>query len=121
MRFRLRLLTCIAVLVLFAGVYAARVWVMPVTPSQIIEPSDPSAEITLKVLTENCGKCHLPGQPTTDPKALAVFDLAEKPWYGRVTDEHLARVVKRIRGSKEISEDDKATVEKFLQNVLPGK
>lgn len=121
MKFWIRFFVCITALVLFIGVYAARVWVMPRAVSEVRVRETPEADTALRVMSENCGKCHSPGLPTTDAKALAVFDLAEKPWYGRVTDERLAKIVKRIRGTKQISEEDKTAVDNFIQSVRSGK
>lgn len=119
MKLKIRVFACIAVFILFTGAYALRGLVAPLPHTQ--EYEDAGAETALRVITENCGKCHSPGLPTTDAKALAVFDLSEKPWYGRVTDEHLLKVAKRIHGSSQISAEDKAAVENFLQSVRKVK
>jgi len=73
------------------------------------------AEGTREVLSPSCGRCHLPNLPTSNPRALAIFDLSEDPWYARMTDEQLGGIERRIGGSGSVSEEDKATVASFVR------
>ncbi len=73
-----------------------------------------NAEITIKVLTENCGNCHKSTLPTANPKALAIFDLDKYPWYESVTDQHLENISRRISTKSGISDSDRATILDFI-------
>ena len=53
------------------------------------------AEPTRGILAQRCGSCHLPNLPTSSKGALAVFDLTEEPWYGRLTHEQFDSLLRR--------------------------
>ena len=78
------------------------------------------AERALKVLTENCGKCHQSSLPTANSKALAVFDLDKKPWYPSVNDHHLESMVQRIRTKSGIPEADRTATVEFINCIRQG-
>lgn len=75
------------------------------------------AEITLRVLTENCGKCHRSTLPTAESKALAIFDLDQKPWHTSVSDRHLEGISRRISIKSGISDADRAAVLDFIAGL----
>jgi mono/diheme cytochrome c family protein len=73
------------------------------------------AEPTRGILAQHCGSCHLPNLPTSVPRAMAVFNLTEEPWYARLTDEQYGQLVRRVRGTGSVPEADVAIVESFVQ------
>jgi hypothetical protein len=99
-------------------------------PAAALEPSpspppsrpaeNPWAEATRKLLAPTCGRCHQGDLPTSLPKALAVFNLAETPWYSHIRPEQFDGMLRRVRGSKDISEADKAVVESFVRCARDG-
>jgi mono/diheme cytochrome c family protein len=54
----------------------------PVSASEsaAADTEEPLRESARETLTANCAECHTTGLPTALPKALAVFDLAERDW-----------------------------------------
>jgi hypothetical protein len=77
-------------------------------------PANPWAGSTREILTRHCGKCHQGDLPTAVPAALAVFNLLEDPWYGRLTREQYDGMLMRIRGTNGIESADADVVEKFV-------
>jgi hypothetical protein len=73
------------------------------------------AEPTRGRLAQRCGRCHLPNLPTSVPRALAVFNLSEDPWYGRLTHDQLDDLLHRVRSTKDIPEQDLAIVLSFVR------
>lgn len=80
-------------------------------------PSDANrwAEPARGILAQRCGSCHLPNLPTSSKGALAVFDLTEEPWYGRLTHDQLDALARRTRGTGEITDADRSIVESFVR------
>src|SRR5262245_6780236 len=70
-------------------------------------PQNPFAEPTRGLLAQHCGRCHLPNLPTSRPAALAVFDLSEEPWYGRLTAEQYGALTRRLSGMGSLPDSDK--------------
>ncbi len=60
------------------------------------------------VLERHCGRCHLPNEPTAIPGALAIFDLSEEEWAGRLEPEALAGIYERLRPSDGMTMDPEA-------------
>ena len=73
------------------------------------------AEPTRGILAQHCGQCHLPNLPTSVPRALAVFNLTEEPWYGRLTNDQLDSVLLRVSAIHDLPESDRAIVESFIR------
>lgn len=73
-----------------------------------------NAEITIRVLAENCGKCHRSTLPTADSKALAIFDLDKTPWYASVSDKHLESISRRIGAKSGVSDSERAAILDFI-------
>lgn len=48
------------------------------------------------MLESHCGECHRPDQPTANPGALAVFDLARPDFGARMTEEQLRDALLRL-------------------------
>ena len=67
------------------------------------------------VLAQYCGECHRGDLPTAVPRALAVFDLLEDPWYGRLAPKQFDGILLRVRGTNTIGPRDADTVERFVR------
>jgi predicted CXXCH cytochrome family protein len=64
-------------------------------------PADPRAatrQAAHDVLAEHCGECH-EGHRSTNPKALAVFDLDQPDWPSRFNEQRFGSALRRL-GSK---------------------
>lgn len=77
-------------------------------------PANRWAEPTRGILAQRCGQCHLPNLPTSVPRALAVFDLTEEPWYGRLKHEQFDDLLLRLRSIKDLPEKDGSIAESFV-------
>jgi hypothetical protein len=84
-------------------------------PAPASFPENRWAEPTRGILAQHCGQCHLPNLPTSVPRALAVFNLVEEPWYGRLTHDQFATLLERMRSIRELTESDKSLVESFVR------
>jgi hypothetical protein len=73
------------------------------------------AEPTRGILAQRCGQCHLPNLPTSVPRALAVFDLTEEPWYGRLRHDQYDDLLARLHAVHELTEYDRSVVESFVR------
>lgn len=79
MRFDLRLVILICFLVLGLCFALGRLTGIKTSEKNQTEEMKPGkAETALKVLTENCGKCHQSTLLTAKSEALAIFDLDKK-------------------------------------------
>jgi hypothetical protein len=115
MKFYLRL----AFLVLFIafGIYFAseRLTGIKASEEDLIQKNN--AETTLRVLKENCGKCHQSTLSTAVPKALEIFDLDKKSWHSSVAEKYLESISKRISANSKISEADRTAVQEFIAHL----
>ena len=73
------------------------------------------AEPTRGILAQHCGRCHLPNLPTSVPRALAVFDLTDTPWYGRLQNDQFDDLMRRLEAIKSLPEADRAIVSDFVR------
>jgi mono/diheme cytochrome c family protein len=73
------------------------------------------AEPTRGILAQRCGQCHLPNLPTSVPRALAVFDLTEEPWYGRLKPDQYEDLLARVKSIHALTEYDRSVVESFVR------
>jgi hypothetical protein len=73
------------------------------------------------VLVAPCGTCHRGSLETAKPGALAVFDLDEKIWHRKMTDEQLRDLGGRVAKMGAIEDLDKGIVELFLRCRLEGE
>ena len=76
-----------------------------------------NAEITLRVMTEHCGKCHQSSLPTANPKALEIFDLDKTPWYSTVSDKHLESISKRLSTKSGVSDSERKAILDFIASI----
>lgn len=79
-----------------------------------VRPENRWAEPTRGILAQHCGQCHLPNLPTSVPRALAVFDLTDEPWYGRLADEQFDTLLERVRPIRALTDYDRSVVENFV-------
>jgi len=85
------------------------------TPSPARPPENRWAEPTRGILAQRCGQCHLPNLPTSVPRALAVFNLTDEPWYGRLRQDQYDSLLERLHGIRELTDYDRAVVESFVR------
>ena len=76
--------------------------------------SNPWAEQARVALRPPCGSCHLPGLETSQAKALAVFDLAERDWGRKLSPGQLDALAGRVRGTESLPEADREAVLAFV-------
>ena len=62
-----------------------------------------------------CGACHDTTVSTENAKALAVYDLAERQWSDKMSDEQLPRLMGRLKSAPSA---DQAVVRKFISAEL---
>ena len=83
----------------------------PVNPAS---PPNPWSEFTRDLLAAHCGNCHRRDLPTAVPGALAVFDLLDNPWYGRLRDDQYSELLVRVRSIDNLPPADLETVVRFV-------
>lgn len=84
-------------------------------PAPVATPTNRWAEPTRGILAQRCGQCHLPNLKTSVPRALAVFDLTDEPWYGRLTNDQYGDLLHRLRAVRDLPESDAAIAESFVR------
>ena len=102
----------VALLILFCMLDPARAPATAPAPRQA--DANRWAEPTRGLLAQHCGRCHLPNLPTSNARALAIFNLTEEPWYGRMTNEQLDSLLPRVRSIRELTDADRTIVERFV-------
>ena len=110
--------------VLFAVAGALCVLPQPPPPPQQPPSATPVnrwSEGTREILRPSCGRCHLPNLPTSNPRALAIFNLGEEVWYAGMTAEQFGGLERRIAGNESIADEDKATVASFVRCARDGE
>jgi len=107
------IVTLFAAVSLLAGGSAA-------TTVALERPSNPWAEPARDVLVQSCGSCHRPGLATSNPRALAVFNLHDTVWYAAMTDDQVRELQRRIDDSSKIEDADKQIVTAFVNCRLDG-
>ncbi|HEX4824712.1 MAG TPA: hypothetical protein VFV19_10380 [Candidatus Polarisedimenticolaceae bacterium] len=93
----------------------------PAAPAAATAPANPWVEPARDVLAQaSCGGCHRPGLPTTNARALKIFNLHDPVWYGTMTDGQLLSLRDRVQGSSKIEEGDRNVVIAFVNCKLAG-
>lgn len=64
------------------------------------------------VIEVHCGPCHDPGSGYSQPDALAIYDLVDVAWAGRLSIAQLKDLVVRMKGRQTMTDDE-------LKYVLP--
>jgi hypothetical protein len=82
--------------------------------------ANPWAEPAREVLVQACGSCHRPNLPTSNPRALATFNLQDPVWYGTMTDDQLRTLSRRIQGASKVDDRDRDIVHSFVNCKLTG-
>ena len=75
------------------------------------------SEAARDALVPTCGTCHRSDLPTAKPGALAIFDLTKDMWWMTLTEDHDAGLLRRVKGSSDITDEDKHAVEAFLEEL----
>jgi hypothetical protein len=65
-----------------------------------------------------CGSCHDSAISTGNPGALAVYDLHDQDWPGRMSDERLPKLMTRLRGAPAA---DRMIVKRFIAAELAAR
>ena len=81
---------------------------------------NPWIESARDVLVPACGSCHRPGLPTTNPRALAIFNLHEPVWYKTMTNDQLRGMRRRIEASSSLDDGDKRAIASFVACEVDG-
>jgi hypothetical protein len=76
--------------------------------------SNPWAESARDVLVSQCGSCHRPGLSTSNPRALAIFNLHEPIWYKTMTDDQIRQLVGRTRNPDKFADADRKVIASFV-------
>jgi hypothetical protein len=82
--------------------------------------ANPWSDAAREVLVQHCGRCHRGDLATAVPGALAVFDLLEDPWHGRLSAEQLDGLLLRVRRIEGLADVDAAAVERFVRCARDG-
>jgi hypothetical protein len=108
-------LIIVALLMLLAWAGGQAHTAMPAATPAPMPNANRWAEPTRGILAQHCGSCHLPNLPTSVPRALAVFNLTEEPWYGRLARDQYDDLLLRLRSIRDLPESDAAQVDRFVQ------
>ena len=72
------------------------------------------------LLRASCARCHNGSLPTSVPAALAIYNLVEDPWYGRLETGHYEGILRRVTGSSSFPEADKTAIVNFVHCARDG-
>lgn len=86
----------------------------------VLTAENPMAEPARAILAQHCGQCHLPNLPTSVPRALAVFNLIDEPWYGRMTHDQLDSLQLRLKAVRGLPDADRAIILGFVLCARDG-
>jgi mono/diheme cytochrome c family protein len=70
-------------------------------------------------LVPACGSCHRSDLPSAKPAALAVFDLTKDPWWATINADQYESLLHRVRGTRDMTDEDRAAVETFVAAIRP--
>jgi len=70
-------------------------------------------------LVPACGTCHRSDLPTAKAGALAVFDLTKDPWWATIKADEYESLLHRVRGTRDMTDEDRAAVEAFVAAIRP--
>lgn len=76
-----------------------------------------AADKARDALVPVCGGCHRSDLPSAKPGALAIFDLTKDSWWETIKAEQFDGLLRRVRGSSDITDEDKASVEDFVTAI----
>jgi len=106
------------VLVLLAGGTIASAW--RAAPEKEPEPATAISDHARDALVPACGSCHRSDLPTAKAGALAVFDLTKDPWWATIKADQYDALLRRVRGTRDIADEDRAAVEAFVAAIRPA-
>jgi hypothetical protein len=76
-------------------------------------------EAARKVLqARGCGSCHDRAVSTEHPAALAVYDLRDQDWPGKMSNERLPKLMTRLRSAPAA---DRLVVKRFIAAELAAR
>lgn len=82
---------------------------------------NPWADLTRDLLAQQCGRCHRGDLPEAPPRALAVFNLLEEPWYGRLQPDQFDGILTRLRATGALDPGDESAVVRFVECARDGR
>jgi mono/diheme cytochrome c family protein len=89
-------------------------------PEKEPEPATALSDHARDALVPACGSCHRSDLPTAKPGALAVFDLTKDPWWATIKADQYDALLRRVRGIRDIADEDRAAVEAFVAAIRPA-
>ena len=98
----------------------------PLTVAGAAAPNMPSSSNAWAIpardalLRASCARCHNGSLPTSVPAALAIYNLVEDPWYGRLQTGHYEGILRRVTGSSSFPEADKTAIVNFVHCARDG-
>jgi hypothetical protein len=82
-------------------------------------PAPVPREAARKVLlARGCGSCHDSALPTANPGALAVYDLRDQDWPGKMSNERLPKLMTRLKSAPAA---DRLLVKRFIAAELAAR
>jgi hypothetical protein len=79
------------------------------------------------VLERHCGQCHIGAYPSALPRALAIFDLSEMEWYGKMSAVQLKSALARLSAplapdgaQNDVTQGERETMGRFVDFTLAG-
>ena len=96
---------------------AMRAWTCDVHPEPPDRTLADASDRARDALVPTCGSCHRSDLPTAKPGALAIFDLTRDAWWVTIEDDEYDSLLGRVKGSKEIPDEDKTAVADFVAAI----
>jgi mono/diheme cytochrome c family protein len=109
-------LAALGLLASLAGYERAANRAAPPPPKMTAEIADHARD----ALVPTCGSCHRSDLPTAKPNALAVFDLTKDPWWATIKDDQYDALLRRVRGTSGIADEDREAIETFVAAIRPS-
>jgi hypothetical protein len=85
-------------------------------PQPGVDPFDHAAVDAHGIADTYCGKCHRGSSADAVSKALAIFDLDEKPWFGRMSEAQLEKAIGRMESKG--TADERARFDAFIHTAI---
>lgn len=73
------------------------------------------------ILADKCGVCHIASLPTSQPAALAIFDLDQEDWDAAMTDQQVLVLGAMAEKVEELPDSDQMAVVNYINCKLNGK
>ena len=92
-----------------------------VSTVRVPAPPNPWSDLARDILAQYCGQCHRSDLRTALPGALAVFDLLDEPWYGKIRPEQFDGLLVRLRAVKDFAPEDAHAMANFIRCARDGE